>query len=475
MAEKKKFKIPGIKLPKFKFKMPKIKLPRAATDIAKGLWLRIISYDYKGLLRRIKTYDYKGLFRRIKTYDYKALMKRIKSFDYKNPAAYKKLFADEKIKRRVIYALAIILALSFFKSCVFRPRKKPIPPQPVQTALVIKKDAPIYIESFGTLSPISDVDIKSQVTGKVLKHHFTEGDEVKKGELLITIDPSEYKAALDKAKAQLAQDAAQLKLNKDTLERNKALLEKDLISKQDFETLQTDVAAARAKVKLDIASVLLAEINLGYCYIKSPIDGLTGKYLVDPGNIVPADTGPTLLNIKTVDPFYIDFTVSERELVRVRDAIAESEEKLKVEIMPEGDKDGPYEGRIIFVDNKVDDMTGTLGLRALVPNKERKLLSGEFVLIRLILSVEKDATLAPYEAVSVGQNGPYLFVITKKNKADLRLLTLGERQDDYIIVDEGVKPGEKVVIVGELGLAPGVAVKDVTEEKTEDAKQGKKK
>jgi len=351
-----------------------------------------------------------------------------------------------------------------------RPRKKAVEPRPVQTALVIKKDAPVYIDSFGTLTPINDVNIQAQITGKVLQVNFKEGDDVSEGDALFLIDPSEYEAQLKESEATLLKSRADLKLKQDTLERNRTLLAKELISQQDFEEYQTNVSTAEATVKLNEASVDLARINLGYCYVKAPIDGVTGKRLVDPGNIVTANTGPTLVNIKSVDPFYIDFTISEKELPRVRDAM--KKETLKVKISPTGDDSGPYEGNLIFIDNTVDDLTGTVALRALVSNKERKLWAGQFVLVRVILSIAKNATLAPYQAVSIGQDGPYLFVVTKDNKADLRLLTLGEREGDYLVVTKGVTPKERVVTIGRLGLAPGMPVKDTAKDQAE---KGKKK
>ena len=405
-------------------------------------------------------------------FDYKKIISEIKSFDYRNPEAYKNLLKNEKFRRGFIYFLTFVLLFTLIRSCLHRPHKKEISARPVETSLVIKKDAPIYIDSFGTLTAINDVDIKSQVTGKILEVHFQEGDEVAKGDLLFTIDPQEYQSKLEKARASVEEDAASLKLTRDTLDRNKPLVEKDLLSKQDFETYEKEVAVAVAQVSLDLAEMKYAEINLGYCYISSPIDGVTGKRLVDPGNIVPANTGSTLVNIKSVDPFYLDFTISEKDLPRVRDAMAAR--KLNVEINPEGDDKGPYEGELIFIDNAVDDLTGTVALRALVNNNERKLWAGQFVLIRLILNIKKDATLAPFEAIAVGQKGSYLFVVTKDNKADVRILTLGERQEDYIIVEKGVSPGEKVVTTGQLGLAPGIPVKETEKTEEADAKKDKK-
>jgi multidrug efflux system membrane fusion protein len=290
--------------------------------------------------------------------------------------------------------------------------------------------------------------------------------------MLFTIDPAPYKADLDKAEAALAQDTADLKLAKDTLARNQKLFDKELISQQDLDQYQTDVASLEAKTKLDNANIELARINLGYCFIHSPIDGLTSKRLVDPGNVVTANDGPTLVNIKTIDPLYMDFTVPEIELDRIRKAMKEG--TLKVELAVTGSDDYSYSGELHFLDNTVDNSTGTVLLRAIFPNEEKALWAGQFVRVRLILYIQKDAVLVPYEAVQLGREGSYLFAVTPDNKADLRTVTTGNRENDHIIIEKGaVKVGEKVVTAGHLGLSPGVTVADVTRQKT-DAEQNQK-
>lgn len=341
-------------------------------------------------------------------------------------------------------------------------QKEP-PAKPVETAIVTENDVPIFIDSFGNLTAPYSVDIKSQVTGQITEVHFKDGDVVSKGDMLFTIDPSPYKADLDKAEAALAEDQANLKLAIATRKRNKTLVEKELISQQDYDQCVTNVAALEAKVRLDYADIDLAKINLNYCYIRSPIDGLTGKRQVDPGNIVPANEGPVLVNIKTIDPLYIDFTVPEVDFYRVRQAM--SEEKLKVQILPEGGTGKAHSGDLEFFDNTVDNTTGTISLRAVVENKDRQLWAGQFVRVRLILGIKKNAVLVPYESVQLGQKGAYLFVVTPDNKADLRFIKTGDREDDHIIVEDGVKTGEKVVTEGQLGLSPGVTVLEAGQHK----------
>lgn len=358
--------------------------------------------------------------------------------------------------------LVLVVTLFIVKSCGRKPPEKKIPPKIVKAAKAGQQDADIFIEAFGNLYSPSDVNIKSQVTGEMKEVHFKDGDIVKKGDMLFTIDPSSYKATLDKAEAQLIQDLANLKLNKDTLERNRKLLAKELISQQNFEQYETNVTASEAMIKLDNANIDLAKINLAYCYIAAPTDGVCGKRQVDPGNIVTANNGPTLVNIKTVDPLYVDFTIPERNLDNVRDAMAKGQLKVIIAVERANEEANSREGTLHFVDNSVDNTTGTILLRASVPNADTRLWSGQFVNVKLVLRVEKDAVLIPYEAVQVGQDQgvlyDYVFVVTPGNTAEIRKITSGSKVDDHIIVEKGVKAGEYVVTAGQMGLRPGAAV-----------------
>ena len=358
--------------------------------------------------------------------------------------------------------LVLVVTLFIVKSCGRKPPEKKIPPKIVKAVKAGQQDADIFIEAFGNLYSPSDVNIKSQVTGEMKEVHFKDGDIVKKGDMLFTIDPSSYKATLDKAEAQLIQDLANLKLNKDTLERNRKLLAKELISQQNFEQYETNVTASEAMVKLDNANIDLAKINLAYCYIAAPTDGVCGKRQVDPGNIVTANNGPTLVNIKTVDPLYVDFTIPERNLDNVRDAMAKGQLKVIIAVERANEEANSREGALHFVDNSVDNTTGTILLRASVPNADTRLWSGQFVNVKLVLRVEKDAVLIPYEAVQVGQDQgvlyDYVFVVTPGNTSEIRKITSGNKVDDHIIVEKGVKAGEYVVTAGQMGLRPGAAV-----------------
>ena len=352
-----------------------------------------------------------------------------------------------------------VFLLIFANGCSGRKEPPAMSPRPVQTAVALQKDVPYYIEAFGNLTALVDVDIKSQVTGKILEVHFKQGEKVSAGDPLFTIDPASYKADLDKAKASVAVAEVDLKLKKDTLERNRPLVAKALVSQQDFEKFETDADMAAAQLNLDKANLELAQINLDYCAIKSPVNGYIGKILVNAGNIVPANTGPVLANVKAIDTLYVDFTVTDKDLEKVRRAMASG--TLKVEVrLPDDDKN-IYNGELKVVENSIDNTTGTIFLRAIVPNQNNLLWAGQFVYIKLILGTEKNAILIPYQAVQLGQKGAVAFVIMPGNKTDLRILKTGSRQGDDIVVEDGIKAGEKVVTVGQMGLSQGALVKEV--------------
>ncbi|MCK9554984.1 efflux RND transporter periplasmic adaptor subunit [bacterium] len=370
-------------------------------------------------------------------------------------------------KKRLLWIIALaIVFILIFKSCSKKPPAPPVHPRPVKMAVAAKKDVPVYIDSFGTINAYYNVNIQSRVTGEVTAVHFSEGDEVKIGDLLFSIDVRPYKAELEKEQAMLAEDLVDLKLKQDTLERNRKLMEKNLISKQDFETYQSDAAAAEAKVSLDRAAVEQAELDVEFCSIRSPIGGVTGKRLVDPGNIVSANTGPTLVNIRTVDPLFIDFAISEKDFPKVHKQM--KEETLVVKINPAGDENS-YEGKLTLINNAVDSQTGMILLRAEIQNPEKILWPGQYATIRLIVYTEKDAVIVPVTAVQFGQKGMYLYVVTDKNTAELRQdIVVGLQQDEDLVIEKGVSSGEKVVTYGQLGLRDGIPVMNIDDQNADE-------
>jgi multidrug efflux system membrane fusion protein len=284
--------------------------------------------------------------------------------------------------------------------------------------------------------------VQAQVSGKIIARDFQDGSDVKKGDSLFTIDPRPYQAVLDQAKAQAALDQV-------TLKRQEDLRARKVIAQQDY-----DIAVANAQKSNAAAEA--AQVNLDYCYIKSPINGRVGLRNVDVGNLVGPST-PPLVTIQGLDPIYTDFTVAENDLPLVRKYLGGPNVKVETHLA-----DGsitPRMGDLYFIDNAVQPGSGTVKVRGVTANADRALWPSEFVRVRFILDTLKNATLVPAEAVQVSQSGPFVFVVKPDNTVDLRPVKPGQRQEgDLTVVESGVKPDETVVVTGQLALAPGAKV-----------------
>jgi len=331
------------------------------------------------------------------------------------------------------------------------------PPAPVRVATAERRDVPLYVENFGNLMADVSVDIRSQVTGKIQSVQFKEGQIVHEGDVLFEIDPAEYKALLDQAKAKLVVAETDLKLKKLIVDRNTPLLAGKTISQQDYDQSEADYQDALAQRGLAQAAEQLAAVTLGYCTIKSPITGRTANTLLDPGNIVPENTGPPLVNIKRLTPLKLNFTLPERELMRVRQAMDQG--TLEVRITGHTIQGNmSTTGTLTLLSNTVDPLTGTFLLQASIPNKDLAFWPGLYVDVRLYVGIQKGALTVPAAAVTEGKQGYFVFVISKDNKAELRSVDLGERSGDMRIINKGVAEGERVVTLGQMGLAPGTPV-----------------
>ncbi len=354
--------------------------------------------------------------------------------------------------RFVFPAVVVVSCVVLFCGC---GKKKgfDMPPRPVEVAEVEVKDVPVYIDSFGTLRSPHVVDVKSQVTGEVKEVLFAEGKPVSKGDVLVLIDPRQYRAEMEKVEAALQQAQVDFKIKKEMLERNRKLVVQQLISSQEFDQYESDAAAAEAAVSVNKAALDAAKLNLEYCTIISPLDGVAGKRQVDAGNIVSANTGPALVNIRKIDSLFVDFTVSEKDLGRVRAAMEKAD--LGVVLKLDGLDDRSFPGTLELLENTIDDQTGTAFLRAVVPNDDKALWPGQFANVRLTLEIQKGALVVPGSAVRMGKDGNYLFVILANGTAELRSVVIGQRTDDSVVLEKGVQAGELVVTSGQMGLAPG--------------------
>ena len=297
--------------------------------------------------------------------------------------------------------------------------------------------------------------IQPQVSGALVAVHFQDGAEVNKGDLLFSIDPRPYQATLAKAKATLEQDRAKATYAQLQVKRNEELSKSKMIAPQEYDSLCSTAQAAQAAVQADEAAVDSAKIDLDHSEIRSPINGRASKRKVDIGNIVTANTTQLLL-IQRQDPVYVDFTVPEGTLSDVRKY--RDKGTLKVEASFADDPSKRREGAFDFLDSGVQQNSGTVRVRALLENKDRLFWPGQFVNVRLLLDTIKNAVLIPNEALQVGQDGPFVFVVKADSTVEMRKIKPGQRQAEELAVMEGLKPGETVVVTGQITLSPGARV-----------------
>lgn len=329
-----------------------------------------------------------------------------------------------------------------------------MPPPAVTIVPAASADVPMYLDEIGTCTARQYVTITPQVTGPITQLHFTDGCEVKKGDALFTIDPRPYQAALDLALAGQRQSQAALEYARSEFLRYQRLLPTRAVSQDDYDAKKNALDLAEAQLESSVAAVETAKLNLEYCDIISPIDGRAGQRMVDPGNDVTANTTP-LLVIQTLDPIYADFICSENDLPSVRQH--EADGTLKTLVSLPGDSAG-REGKLTFLDTQVVNQGGMLKLRATLPNPDRHFWPGQFVNVRLILKVENNAVLIPETAPQIGQNGSFVYVVDAKSIAEMRPVTLGQRQGSMVVVEQGLKPGENVIASGQMMVIPGMPV-----------------
>ncbi|HEV8379654.1 MAG TPA: efflux RND transporter periplasmic adaptor subunit [Tepidisphaeraceae bacterium] len=377
-------------------------------------------------------------------------------------------------------ALCMMLSSWIWLGCAGKatPAKKGDMAVPVTVAAVTRKDVPVDIQVVGNVEAYLTITIKPQAGGELTGVHFREGDFVKKGDLLFTIDPRLLQAQLNQVEANLARDEAQLGQIEANLARDVAqekyahaqavryasLLQNGLISKEEAEQVRTNAEASSAAVHADQAALRSAHaavvaskaavenvrVQLGYTSIRSPIDGRTGNQNVKQGNVVTANL-TDLVTINQIQPIYVAFSVPEAR----RPEIKKSQ---LVMVSPQGDSSTLETGEVSFVDNTVDSTTGTIRVKGTITNKERKLWPGEFARVSVRLATQTNALVVPNQAVQTGQEGSYVYVVKEDHKVESRPVTTGTRVDQDLVVEKGLKPGETVVTEGQLRLAPGIRV-----------------
>lgn len=352
---------------------------------------------------------------------------------------------QQRIPRWGVFLFVILAAFAVAKTLqrgVATVKSTQPPVRPALVAKVTSKDVPLYLDEIGTCAAYETVLVQAQVSGKIMQRHFQDGADVKKGDLLFTIDPAPFQAALDQAKAQAALDQV-------TAKRQADLRSKGVNAPQDYDT-------AVANAQKSQAAAEAAQVNFDYCYIKSPINGRIGLRNVDIGNLVGPSTG-SLVTIQGLDPIYTDFTVAETDLALVRKYLGGP--NVKVQTWSPDAKIEPRTGDLYFIDNAIQPGSGTVKARGVTPNPDRALWPSEFVRVRFILDIIKDARLVPAQAVQISQSGPFIFVVKPDNTVDLRPVKPGQRQDgEFTVIESGVEPGETIVVTGQLALAPGSKV-----------------
>jgi len=327
---------------------------------------------------------------------------------------------------------------------------------PVTAGTVIQKTVPVQVRAIGNVEAYSTVSVKSQIGGQLVRVHFKEGQDVHKGDLLFTIDPRPYEAALKQAEANLAKDTAQLENARAELLRYEELIKHDYVTKQEYDQIRANAVAMEATVNAGKAVVENARLQLKYCFIYSPINGRTGYLQSDEGNLIKENADNPIVVINQIQPIYVSFSLPEEYLAEIKKYISSG--KVKVEVFTTKGKDHPEEGTLTFIDNAVDISTGTIRLKATFSNKEKRLWPGQFVDVAMTLTTQPNAIIAPSQALQTGQTGQYVFVIKNDLSVEARPVLISRTIDGEAVVEKGLQLGEKVVTDGQLQLVPGAKV-----------------
>ncbi len=327
------------------------------------------------------------------------------------------------------------------------------PGAPVELSKAEVKTVPYVIRTIGNTEAYQSVDIRPQVSGELTHAYFTDGQRVNKDDLLFSIDSRPYAAQLEQAEGKFVQANSSLSYNNDRVERFKPLVPEEYVSELDYKQYVSSVEGSKGEVLESKGAIDQAKVNLAYCKIQAPISGRCGRRLKDPGNIVsPKDPQP-LLTINQISPLYAYFTVPEQDFPLLQKAQKNRDLDVDIEVVGEKLK---ATGKLDFLDNQVDRNTGTLLVRALIPNKEETLWPGQFIHVVIHVYEIDDAVVIPTKAVKMDTKGPYVFVTTAGQTVEKREVTLGQQFDQEQVILQGVLPGDTVVTKGQLGLRPGM-------------------
>jgi multidrug efflux system membrane fusion protein len=329
---------------------------------------------------------------------------------------------------------------------------------PVEVGRVSRETIPIEVYAIGAVAPRSTVELKARVGGEVTAVHFREGQDVAAGQPLFTVDPRPYRSAVREAEARLARDQALAAKSAADVSRYAELVEKDYVTREQYDQIQANAGSQRATVAADEAALERSRLELAWTTISSPVAGRTGKVLVHAGNVIKAND-LSLVVIQQIEPVDVAFSVAQSHLDEIRRRSAGGE-LAATAVVPGGVE---HEGTLTFIDNAVDAATGTIALKATFPNRDRALWPGQFVNVTLDLAVEQDAVVAPAAAVQTGQEGDYVFVVKGDGTVESRSVRVGRTVGGRAVIAEGLSGGETVVTDGQLRLVPGAKVEPRTE------------
>ena len=330
-----------------------------------------------------------------------------------------------------------------------RPAARPT--VPVSVALAARQDLPIYLTGIGTVQASFTVKIIAQVDGKLQEVMFTEGQRVNKGDVLAKLDPRLFQAALDQAKAKKAQNIALLVAAEKDLARSKTLAQRDYASQQSLDLQQSKVDQIKAAVAADEAAIETAQTQLDYSTVTAPSDGRIGIRLVDPGNLVRATDTNAIATLMLAQPAAVLFTLPSRALGELREAMARG--PIEVLAYDQNNRRSLATGKLLLIDNAVDQATSTIRLKAMFPNEDERLWPGDFVNARLLLETQPNVLVVPSSAVQRGPRGLFAWTVTANNTAEPRTIEVGATAGELTVVTSGLREGERVVTEGQYKLA----------------------
>jgi multidrug efflux system membrane fusion protein len=353
--------------------------------------------------------------------------------------------------------VASVFTLMFATACGKKAEQQILKPAvPVTVGVAAQKAVPLQVSVIGNVEASSIVAVKAQVGGTLTKVHFTEGQDVKKGDLLFTIDPRPYEAALKQADAILARDRAQYENARAEDRRYAELVKKGYVSQTQYEQVRTNAVALEAVVQASRAQVENAQLQLAYCTIRSPFSGRTGSLVAYEGNLIKANADTPMVTINQLQPVNVSFAVPEKTLPEIKKYMAGG--ALIVEALLSKDDKNPVKGKLTFIENAVDTATGTIKLKGSFANSDRKLWPGQFVNVLLTLMTQSNAIVVPTQAVQTGQTGQFVFVVKKDSTVEAKPVVVSRTFGEDSVIESGLTSGEKVVTDGQLRLTPGAKV-----------------